>query len=230
MAHKLTGRMLTKRDVMAAALAEDYRRRVEDLAEQLRPRFESGELHGRKGDGDHDCATEPVCRLEKQLADEIPDFRTAYLILACSPAESQDLDGGITLEHVNAAAAECMVIDAFRLARERGWWRPRRGEWIGVSESQALRPPARGRVAASNPHTHTPRIDMTTKTTKTWRSASEAVRREVQDVLGELGPHLLDASRAVRSSDPRAAYPALQQAAEVLARYAAAAQDSAVNA
>lgn len=140
--------------------ASEYRAVVEQLAEQLRPQFAAGILHGYRAgkeeeweDRDLDArGRDPIIRLEDRVQKElVRDFVTAYLILAVSPAERQDLDGGLWLENSRGAAAECIVIDAFRLARERGWWRPRNGEYIGNSEwerlerARARRAPAAGR-------------------------------------------------------------------------------------
>lgn len=47
----------------------------------------------------------------------------------------------------------------------------------------------------------------------------DATRREVLDVLAALGPQLLDASRALDTSDPTTARASLRRAAEILARY-----------
>jgi hypothetical protein len=137
-----TNRTITRGDALAA-LAAGYRRSVEDLAERLRPRFEAGELYGwgrpdREDPDDHHCEKHPLCLLENEVKATIPDFPTAYLILACSPAEAADIDGEIQLDGAKLAAAECMVIDAYRVARERGWWKPRCGEWVGQAESPAL--------------------------------------------------------------------------------------------
>jgi len=109
-----------------------YRVRVETLAEQLRPRFESGELHGWREDED----TPSWAEVEREfLRKEVPDVASAYLVLACSPSEAEDIDDGL-LSDARSFAAECLVIDVFREARKRGWWRPQAGEWIG-SEYQA---------------------------------------------------------------------------------------------
>jgi hypothetical protein len=121
-------------------LRAEYLRTVEAFAERLRPRFESGELYGYGVDEDADCELEtPACRAVSEARELVPDFATAYVILACSPAEAEDVDGDIHIAEARFAAAECLVVDAFRLARERGWWRPRAGEWIGEAEWQAVR-------------------------------------------------------------------------------------------
>lgn len=47
----------------------------------------------------------------------------------------------------------------------------------------------------------------------------DAARREILDVLAALGPHLLDASRALDTTSPTTARASLRRAAEILARY-----------
>ncbi len=132
-----------------ASLVEKFRPRylaeLEQLAEKLRPRFLSGELHGYRIDADYEAehvdarGMDPIVRLEARVERElVPDFPTAYLVLACSPSEKKNVAGDAQLADVRGWAAECIVIDAFRLARERGWWKPRRGEYIGQSEWECL--------------------------------------------------------------------------------------------
>ncbi len=132
-----------------ATLVEKFRpvylTELEQLAERLRPRFLSGELHGYWMDRDYEPehldarGGDPILRLKERVErDHVRDSSTAYLILACSPAEKKDVDGDTPLEAARWAAAERIVVDVFCLARERGWWKPRRGEYIGVSEWERL--------------------------------------------------------------------------------------------
>jgi hypothetical protein len=123
------------------ALRAAYLAEVERLAETLRPRFESGELHGWNSPSDPaDSSNHPTMRLEDELAEYVCDFPSAYLVLACSPAET-GIDGGICLADAQSAARECLVTDVFRAARERGWWRPGADEYIGEDEWRALHGP-----------------------------------------------------------------------------------------
>lgn len=111
-----------------------YRLRVETLAEKLRPRFESGELRGWL-ESDNTAPWESV---EQQFLEaEIPDIASAYLVLACSPSEAEDIDDGL-LSDARSFAAECLATDVFREARRRGWWKPAPGEWIGATEYHRL--------------------------------------------------------------------------------------------
>jgi hypothetical protein len=126
-----TNRTITRGDALAA-LAQDYRQKVEDLAERLRPRIESGELapwhpwderweepRPHRGPqappGDR---LEIICR--RELARTFVD---AYVVLAVSPSE-KDLDDGLDLRAARAAAAECIAKDVLDLGRRDGWYTP----------------------------------------------------------------------------------------------------------
>lgn len=139
------------RESVLSALRAAYRAEVERIASDLRPRFESGELHGwhfyddddgkdlDAGQAD-DYRDHPVHVLAKEIgAAHVPDFATAYLVLACSQAEDQSIPGDTELEAARYAAADCITVDVYRHARAHGWWRPRRGEYIGQDEWDALR-------------------------------------------------------------------------------------------
>ena len=132
---------------MLERLRQDYARRVEALAERLRPRFESGELHGfREYDGDRmDRAwcerrgepfdpeyRPPAWRIEEEVrAADVVDFPTAYLVLACSPSEEL-MDGGTALSDVEGVASMAMAYDVIRVARRRGWYAPTPDEEPGT--------------------------------------------------------------------------------------------------
>lgn len=115
-------------------ISDEYVDRVERLAEQLRPRFERGELHGFDST---DCELD-VAALAGRVADHLPpffalcdgiqeamvrSFADAWLILACSPSERL-MDGGFLMENATAAAAQCLAYDVLRIARQRGWYVP----------------------------------------------------------------------------------------------------------
>lgn len=118
---------------------EKYRRRLERIAVELRPRFVSGELHGfndaderaDQADRGHQAS---ILRLEQELEERhVQSCADAYLILACSASEEL-VDGGRPLTDVQAAAAEAMALDLLRIARRRGWYRPDMSEEPSAAE------------------------------------------------------------------------------------------------
>ncbi len=123
------------KDEALETLRTVYRAEIERLAQELRPRFESGELHGYNNeDGDREslpcgapldapviCA--PIHLLERRIEERMAStFPDAYLVLACSPSEDKIEDAALT--DAKNAAAECVGNDVLRIARARGWYRP----------------------------------------------------------------------------------------------------------
>ena len=118
------------------ALRADYLHRMEALAEKLRPRFESGELHGLNSEDARRCDTvlggsdenrPAVDLLERECRRAL--VRTsaqAYLVLACSPSTAATFDVGChhPVYHAMSAAAW----DVIRVARTRGFYRPEEDE------------------------------------------------------------------------------------------------------
>lgn len=108
-----------------------YRRAVKTVAEDLRPRFESGELRGWKtGDNAHwpgpfvaDNWSDmpPMLRLENEIAFRFTNnSRHTFLVLMCSPFSSYtSLKSGCP----NLAAEEYMAMDVVEYARRQGWLR-----------------------------------------------------------------------------------------------------------
>ena len=139
------------RPALEAMLRENYARRIEHIAEQLRPRFEAGELHGyndadsraideadREWRREHPRAKgysgaferSPGMRLEKEVARRLRlnDARNACLVIAVSatsPYAIERQDAHCTLE---GRATWAATWDVLRVARVRRWYKPAPGE------------------------------------------------------------------------------------------------------
>jgi len=124
-------------------LREDYMRRVEAFAEELRPGFESGELHGwdaRDSEGD-DRDVAYVTAMEKITGAAWERFlkhspRESAIVVACSPSVGpirQD-KGRLT----EAIAVMCVYWDVLRVARAQRWYKPARGEQPSTAELNRL--------------------------------------------------------------------------------------------
>jgi hypothetical protein len=136
-----------------------YLAEVVRCAETLRPRFESGELHGYRPDDDGDVSSEslaPMDRLEDLCAehfgirvDEVErvedgrsylydverDPRTADMILEVSPSAE---GGSVTGQDVPSFNAKYSIAwDVLAVARARGWYRPPHDE---CPSPESLRP------------------------------------------------------------------------------------------
>jgi hypothetical protein len=125
--------------VALEALRVDYLGKVRALAEELRPRFESGELRGfRSGDGEGG-SDEPferldeICRerfglatTETEPGDGLSyitgDDVAAYTILAVSPMAREITD--TDADHACYVAATAVASDVLAVARDRRWYRP----------------------------------------------------------------------------------------------------------
>jgi hypothetical protein len=125
------------RSVALGVLGGAYQQRIERLAEEVRPRFESGEFRGFIGEDLERELQErtlnphrwiaPRWRFADVVESKVEGDADAYLILACSP--SGDLvDGDYQLKAARTAAAECMSLDVFRIGLHEGWYKPGRGE------------------------------------------------------------------------------------------------------
>lgn len=126
----LTGWASAKR--MAAALVAAYLAEVERFTEELRPRFESGEVGAWDGND-----TGPTDRLEELCAErfglqvtkigwgeyEGGDLEQALLILFVSPS-SDSVDRGANWAHECLAAAAAVATDVLASARRCGWVPP----------------------------------------------------------------------------------------------------------
>lgn len=127
--------------VHLAALRDAYTAEVERLAQQLRPRFASGELRANTSDeyeGAPDLDALPQGRLEAICAEHFGvgvtkiehengrveyagDERTAYLLLAVSP-HTESTCGDVY--HPGYHAQDAAAWDVIALARKRGWYTP----------------------------------------------------------------------------------------------------------
>lgn len=111
---------------MLERMRADYDRRVERLAEELKPGFLSGQFRGfQTGDdetlGYRNC---PRWKLEHLIeAKEIASDADGFCVLACSPSWEAGLVEG-TIYDVQNMAAECMSLDVFRIGLREGWYRP----------------------------------------------------------------------------------------------------------
>jgi hypothetical protein len=134
-----------------------YAAEVARLAETLRPRFESGELHAMTDEELEDGqagATAPMWRIEAAAGEhfglvEAGDGdrqdricegaeHVAAMILAVSPSSPfVDAEGW---HHPAFAATECVLWDVIFHARERGWYTPGPTEQLGrtLEECEAL--------------------------------------------------------------------------------------------
>jgi hypothetical protein len=63
--------------------------------------------------------------IEAALGVREDDFEQLHLLALCSPSTKRISDAGQTLF---GRAAEAVGWDVLRIARERGWYRPARGE------------------------------------------------------------------------------------------------------
>lgn len=111
-----------------------YRPKIERLAEELKAQFVSGELHGYNDTDSQRDEDDPTFkasshRLENELAEELGcgEARDGYLILACSQSEPL-VYGGSVIDDPARGAAEAMVYDVIRIARQRGWYTVTPGE------------------------------------------------------------------------------------------------------
>jgi len=123
--------------LIPAIVTPSYLARVELLAERLRRRIERGELRGHRAEDFHGLGltasrgrlAPPQFRLEAACRRSIcPSFAEAHLVLAVSQFAPY-LDSALMLEDARRAAAECAAFDVLRIARERGWYVPARGEY-----------------------------------------------------------------------------------------------------
>ncbi len=113
-----------------AAGAAEYRRMIEKVAEHLRPRFESGELHGFR-DEDEGAETTSIDKIEQVCRRLFPNLESAHLALACSPSRDLGDYGDVTVGREEQAlwhATWAAGLDVVRLARERDWYRPTEDE------------------------------------------------------------------------------------------------------
>lgn len=107
-------------------LRAEYRNRINALAEELEPRFRSGELRGfRDGDGDLFNTREgrhPRWALEDECCRRLAATHAeAYVVLACSPYSIATEDNwNDTRRHAAAAAS----FDVFKVALDRGSYQP----------------------------------------------------------------------------------------------------------
>lgn len=102
-----------------------YLREVERFAEELRPRFESGELRGLR-DSDPDSGERgPFYQVEKlclaRFAPEGMAWEQIHLALAASPS-AEEADDTWVDRRGHVAAAACL--DVLRLASARGYYKP----------------------------------------------------------------------------------------------------------
>jgi hypothetical protein len=132
MADRTTGKAMTKRDVVLEALSQDYRRRRDELAQQLRPRIESGELAPWNGWDDRwedrkvRWQATPNARLEKACRDALaPTREAAHLVLAVSP-NGPAADGeerGASIDPC-VIAGEAIAADVLEVGQRAGWYTP----------------------------------------------------------------------------------------------------------
>jgi hypothetical protein len=131
------------------ASGDDYNATIGRTAEELRPRFEAGELHGfRDNDNDrrdaawckqHGVPHDPDYRdslfiledvFAKKVLGFVPEYyghceekpaRRAAWVLMHSPSTPDSLDDGQTLIQMATGAG---ARDLLRIARQRGWYTP----------------------------------------------------------------------------------------------------------
>jgi hypothetical protein len=121
-------------------LRNAYNREIERIAEELRPRIESRELGGWRGDDTPPDepyeGPDPMFRLEDEMrARIVTDEESGFLVLAVSPSEHDDLHGDATY-----AAGDVAALDVMRVALARGWYVPRPEEHPSAA-TLALRAP-----------------------------------------------------------------------------------------
>jgi hypothetical protein len=107
-----------------------YEKALRTAVEDLRPRFESGELRGwLTGDGEHGTPPPPFFVLEEEVEARIcPDFTRKALVLAVSPSV-MDVDAQVQAWGVDGGWAQAVAAgDALKLARRLGYAKRRRGE------------------------------------------------------------------------------------------------------
>lgn len=104
-------------------LRAEYQARIVALAEELEPRFRSGELRGyRDGDGNR-FRSPPLHQLEDELRRRLArTFAEAHLVLLCSPSTLATFDHGS--EDPRYDAGDAAAWDVLRVALARGWYRP----------------------------------------------------------------------------------------------------------
>ncbi len=122
---------MTPRTFEAAweAMRAAYRREVERLADELRPRFLAQEFVGYEDENGRKQNGAPrYMRIEYELYRRHPWFRTAngaIAVMACSPhsmASHNDVEI-TTAPCTRGSGAECLATDVLMLAAERGWIR-----------------------------------------------------------------------------------------------------------
>jgi hypothetical protein len=125
-----------------------YMAEVARLAETLRPRFESGELHAMTDDELEDGengATAPVWRIEAAAGDYFGltkgatgqeeqhpltgSEHIAHMVIAVSPSAPYVVDEG--WKHVAYEARDAAMWDVILYAREHGWYTPLPTEQLG---------------------------------------------------------------------------------------------------
>lgn len=111
-------------------LRNAYNREIERLAEELRPRFESGELHATNYEED---GPDSLLDLEKEIETTmVLTCRDAYMVLGSSPSE-ENVDGSCALAEAKNGAAECVLRDVLLIGLAAGWYSPKPGEWISAA-------------------------------------------------------------------------------------------------
>jgi len=105
----------------AALLGIAYDREVERLAEELRPRFESGELGGHRG-SDDDAA---LLRLQEEARVRSLTPQDAAVLLAVTPTPPELYD---YCHDIESCAIVAFALDVLRVALGRGWYCPAKGE------------------------------------------------------------------------------------------------------
>ncbi len=106
-------------------LRADYQRRVEQLAEELRSRFESGELRGwRSGDGERgrpDPRRELEDVAERHFARGAEQVRATIFLSPSAPKVQAATDGDGLEITAKDLAAESAALDVLAVAKARGW-------------------------------------------------------------------------------------------------------------
>lgn len=121
-----------------------YEAAMAAVATELRPRFESGELHGwREGDADRTkpggTYVPPLWLVERTCGRIFigESLERAYMVLLVSPSEPETFDAGTTDERYHAA--EAMAHDVIRYARAQGWYSPTADEEHPAAEPAGRR-------------------------------------------------------------------------------------------
>lgn len=118
---------------LAAKFRPLYLAELERFAETLRPRFESGELHGCTDDDINAGARlEALCMEHFGL--RVVDPATADMILAVSPSAGQASDPNQEVSSFNASYA--CAWDVLAVARARGWYTPAADEEPALEASR----------------------------------------------------------------------------------------------